>query len=614
MNTTSQGPGAIASMLPAPTVFVPGSSELPASLAPDTALSGPLLLLIDAAENSVWAGDAAVAIAAAWAGADRRVVLADLHLEEPVLHERVGEPNLDGVVDIFLYGASVARSARPPSDHRFFLIPAGTYTATPADVYGHPRWRKLLAGFREADATLMGFVPGAAEGIEALAGSGTAAVWLGRPAPEMAASLADIDVLAVLAPPTEVEDEEEVEALYASPVPPAIPERDETEATAERPASEDVAPTVEAEWQPHEPTAVEPDTGTEESPALWALQPQPDSGELPQSAAPEAGAYDDGAPSIHIVPRSEEPATAGSDSPPGGETSAVGWDVEPAPAHAGAGRRAQAEGDLAAVAAGAPVEKYEHAPSPLFSGASRRRRSGPGPLIWLLVGAVILIAAVLAAVVLRPDLFGRFGAANPATQGANTPGAAEAIPPPPAAPVPVGDTLAYAVQVRAYVSLEPARTQAERQARRVPQAHFYVVPELTQGVLYYKVMAGLLPDTTAATELRRQLIQNGVVAEQDARDDAPGRWNLIQARPLAFHLGEFADRTEALARSDSLVARGIPTYPVPFPYSDGTERYRLYAGAFPDSVQAEELRQMLRAAEIPARLVPRIGRVAVATP
>jgi hypothetical protein len=604
----------MASMLPAPTIFVPGSSELPASLAPDSARSGPFLLLIDAAEDSVWAGDAAVAIAAAWAGADRRVVLADLHLEEPVLHERVGEPNLDGVVDIFLYGASVARSARPPSAHRFFLIPAGTYTATPADVYGHPRWRKLLAGFREADATLMGFVPGAAEGMEALAGSGTAAVWLGRPAPEMAASLPDIEVLAVLTPPTEAEDEDGVEALHASLLPPVIPERGDTEASAERPASEDAAPIVEAEWELDEPVALEPDAATEEFPDPWALQPRADSGEPPQSAAPEAGAYDDGAPSIHIVPRAEEPATAGSDSQPGEETSAFAWDVEPAPADAGAGRQVQEDGDLAAVAARAPVEEYEHAPSPLFSGPSRRRRSGPGPLIWLLVGAVILIAAVLAAVVLRPDLFGRFGAANPAAQGADALGAAEAIPPPPAAPVPVGDTLAYAVQVRAYVSFEPARTQAERQARRVPQAHFYVVPELTQGVLYYKVMAGLLSDTTAATELRRQLVQNGVVAEQDARDDAPGRWNLIQARPLAFHLGEFADRTEALARSDSLVARGIPTYPVPFPYSDGTERYRLYAGAFPDSLQAEELRQMLRAAEIPARLVTRIGRVAVATP
>jgi hypothetical protein len=224
-------------------------------------------------------------------------------------------------------------------------------------------------------------------------------------------------------------------------------------------------------------------------------------------------------------------------------------------------------------------------------------------MIWLLVAVAVIALAVIAVAIARPELFGanRDGSAD-------NPAPAEAIPPPPEAPVPVGDTLPFSVQVRAYVALGPARTQAERQSRRVPEAPFFVVPELTQGVLYYKVMAGALPDTSAATELRRRLVQAGVVAEQDARDDAPGSWSLIQSRPLAFALGEYPERQQATSRADSLTAAGIPAYMLGYPYSDGTGRYRVYAGAYPDSTQAEEMRAMLRAAELATRLVLRIGQ------
>jgi hypothetical protein len=140
------------------------------------------------------------------------------------------------------------------------------------------------------------------------------------------------------------------------------------------------------------------------------------------------------------------------------------------------------------------------------------------------------------------------------------------------------------------------------------------VPETTQGVLYYKIMAGALPDTLSARALRGRLVEAGVVGAEYARDDAPGAWNLIQARPLAFSLGEFASRDEALAQIDSLATRRIPAYPVGIPYSDGTERWRLYGGAFPDTVQAEEMRQLLRTAELPTRLVTRVGQASLASP
>ncbi len=95
-----------------PTFFDPSFERLPSSVGGDTAAPGPVLLVFDRGADREWAADAAVALATGWHAAGRRTVLADLCLEDPFLNERIGMPNQEGVVDIFLYGASLARSAR----------------------------------------------------------------------------------------------------------------------------------------------------------------------------------------------------------------------------------------------------------------------------------------------------------------------------------------------------------------------------------------------------------------------------------------------------------------------------------------------------------------------
>ncbi|MGH7458620.1 MAG: hypothetical protein ACREKN_05960 [Longimicrobiaceae bacterium] len=176
--------------------FDPEADPLPPELhdpSPERALP---VLLIDASERPEWAADTAIRIASEWASAGRRVVLADLQLEEPILHQRAGEENLEGVTDIFLYGASLARSARPVREGGFFLISSGTYTSDPASIHRHPRWEKLTAGFQDANAVLLVFAPGSAD-LASLSRWASATIVLG----DGDSAPARLPVRAVLVPP-----------------------------------------------------------------------------------------------------------------------------------------------------------------------------------------------------------------------------------------------------------------------------------------------------------------------------------------------------------------------------------------------------------------------------
>ena len=154
--------------VPSPTFFDPSFERLPAPVAGETAAPGPVLLLFDRAADRDWAADAAVSLATGWHAAGRRTVLADLCLEDPFLNDRIGMPNQDGVVDIFLYGASLARSARAVPGRGFYLISSGTYTPDPGAVLRNPRWDKIVAGFRDNNAALLLFVPSDAPELPSL--------------------------------------------------------------------------------------------------------------------------------------------------------------------------------------------------------------------------------------------------------------------------------------------------------------------------------------------------------------------------------------------------------------------------------------------------------------
>jgi hypothetical protein len=125
-------------------------------LVPPLVESQALVALVPTTADLVWAAKAAWDIARIAARGGRRVALVDLGVEEPALHQTVGLTPSDGIVDAFEYGVSLAKAAHEVDG--VFFIAAGSYTASAADLYAHPRWRKLQAGFRSEGALLLLFV------------------------------------------------------------------------------------------------------------------------------------------------------------------------------------------------------------------------------------------------------------------------------------------------------------------------------------------------------------------------------------------------------------------------------------------------------------------------
>jgi len=105
-----------------------------------------LVALLTTTADLPWAAKAAWDIARIAARDGRRVALVDLHLEQPTLHEIVGLPTTEGIVDAFEYGVSLNKAAHEITG--VFFIPAGSDTARASELYAHPRWQKLQAGFR----------------------------------------------------------------------------------------------------------------------------------------------------------------------------------------------------------------------------------------------------------------------------------------------------------------------------------------------------------------------------------------------------------------------------------------------------------------------------------
>ncbi|MEX2581770.1 MAG: hypothetical protein WD766_00720 [Gemmatimonadota bacterium] len=462
---------------------------------------GTVVLLISGEIDRRWAAAAAVELGSAWARGGRRIVLADLHLEDPLLHAGLDVSNLEGVVDIFLYGASLSRIAQPVRGGEFYLIPAGTYAPDVGEIYRHPRWRKLVAGFRDSDAALVLFVPADGADLEALASWSSEVIMLGPPPDDEfveAVHSAGLDIVAVL------------ESAVAAPA-----------ALADPPLA----------------SAGTPDTvdSSAASSADRVLSPAAEPSKLP--ASPRSSSR----PSRPIEPELE----------------------------------------------------LELPPPPVRRRPERRRTS---VILWLLFLIVLLGTAAYLVATLRPDLV------PGAPPGAAAEGeAVEASTAP--APNRLGELLPYSVQVRAFTSLDAARAEITADQRRLQNALFFISPEEIQGILYFRILSGLSTDTASATRLRDRLVEIGSVDEEDAA----GAWSLLQFTPLAFDLGEFATREHAAAQADSLLALEIPSYPATVPYSDGTQRWQLYGGAYRDSASASSMREMLEAAGMPTRLTARTG-------
>lgn len=188
--------------LPSPTVYHPEDDAAPPfSEVGDVRV---MLLLVGEVDRK-WAGRTAIELCDAWAGAGRRVVLADFHLENPTLQHELGGEGLEGVVDIFMYGASVARCTRRIEGHRFGFIPTGTYTPDLNAIFRDPRWGKLVAEFAASRTMLVTFVPADSADLAALGTWVDRAILLGRPRDAgkiVPLTLAHTPIRGLIVPPT----------------------------------------------------------------------------------------------------------------------------------------------------------------------------------------------------------------------------------------------------------------------------------------------------------------------------------------------------------------------------------------------------------------------------
>lgn len=506
---------------------------------------GTVVVLLASGDDRSRAASAAIELCAEWAAAGRRVVLADLHLESPVLHDELGVDNLEGIVDIFVYGASLARIARPVRNGSFFFIPAGTYAPDAGEIYKNARWPKLLAGFRDAEAVLALFASAEDTDLRALAAWSNDLILLGAPPPPERLAEFSSSGFRVLGSVEPLDPGVSVE-VQLDDVLTEVPEAIAQEAT---------------------PLGVGSDEDGEAVSAGLAVD---DAGFVDDDDALAEGFVSDS-----------------TGDPDEGSSGVVGADPS--------------QRVPATIVHRGPESDLELPPPPKRQEAEPRHIS---VMLWLLLGVVILAALGYLVLSLRPDLLpGGSPDRPPGEEGGR---AAAGLP----AVVSRAAPLPYSVPVKAFSSLAPALEEVASNQQRFQDVPFYISPESDQGILYYRVFAGTLPDTVAAGLLRERLIAEGLIDEADN----VGRWSFIELTPLAFDVGEFETMAAAAARIDSLAVRSIPVYATAVPYSNGSRRWQLYGGAYRDSVAAGAMRDMLTTSGIPAHLTTRSGAFLEATP
>jgi hypothetical protein len=157
----------------------------------------------------------------------RRVALGDLLGDaEPFVSTMPPDDDPHGLVDSFLYGVSLTRIARQvPDSGELFIMPTGTGPVDYDELFPNPRWRRLIAGFREVGALLVIAAPADAARVHELVDATDGVVIVGDAVP------ADVSVAQSLAwvrarrgAPTALargaEPSEEPAALPAAPATP----------------------------------------------------------------------------------------------------------------------------------------------------------------------------------------------------------------------------------------------------------------------------------------------------------------------------------------------------------------------------------------------------------
>jgi cell division septation protein DedD len=178
----------------------------------------------------------------------------------------------------------------------------------------------------------------------------------------------------------------------------------------------------------------------------------------------------------------------------------------------------------------------------------------------------------------------------------------EAVPPAAVtAPTESSPLMGYSVAMEAHQDPRVANRRVESLSRRIPGVVFASVPVEVNGRVFHRVLAGPALDAADASRV------SGLVAQASGVD--PATW-VIRETPWAFSVGEMDDLDAADRRVSTLSELGVPAYILAVDYSDGSTRYRVYAGAYSSQEEASHLSRMLAERGLgAATLSDRTGRL-----
>lgn len=585
------------------------------------------------AREGGWATRAVVAIAREWAQQDLRIFLMDLGLDAPSLHAALGLKNGEGVSDAFLYGASVQRIAQPALNDSIFFASAGTVTADPEQILGHPRWNDLAGGFSEADATLLLFLPTELPGAEEILSRATDVLLLAEEgeSPDTHLGPAAVKAVAVLGPMPSHQEREVIPESGSRETP---EDRDplaggffglaadtvaddgdsevgsdygfeETLSLAEGftrelkiAGSPDLPDTVEGtedfdlDQRPEEEPEAAPDLPADET-----ISEQEGESELTDetvlSGPPDFGAeFADMPPLEHERPVVDSQDGLSDDFRPGSGLSSE-EETE--------SRRDDVDEDGVLDRAGAPDSGKRPPFRPDRPKPGSRRKPPPKKrlnrpiLAGIATAVVILIAA-------GGTALGFFSVPGFAWLQ----GSSRDVPQPDLAregPEPTGPVLRFSLELETYggSELQVALEMRNALKDRLPDLVFHLSPMASDGLISYALQAGPAADMIAVENLR------GPLAEVMTRED-PESWP-IRSTPRGFLLGTEATREEAEAFLADAEERGALGYVLPVAYSDGSEAYEILSGAFQGTQDARWWQLELRRSGFPdVPLVERRGR------
>lgn len=525
-----------------------------------------------AARRDGWAARAAVEVARGWGAEGARVLLCDLDLETPGLHDAAGLDNLEGISDALLFGTSFQRLAQPLSDG-LYIATAGTAVPDGEALRTHPRWRDFAAGFTEAGAVMALYLPVDAPGADALLALCHAAVLLGgKDEVESVALPGRIPLLAVAGPSaSELGDGSPAEAdpLFAMEV-----EVDPLQEGGGFPPLE-----AEAGSTPDIPLAESLD-------ALDLMDPVAPGDDAPWPA---------GEPEDARVPGTDVPADPrDAEDPP----------VLASPAFPGEVRQEET------TTRPAPMARLDTPPSELprrrepAARPPRRRKKEGGKRGTGAVVLVVLILAVLTVLVagwlgiveipgITPSSATGVEEAGAAVPSSGTSAEAPAVPtvaaPGGGAAIgPESPVAAYVLALGSYSSHDSAQARARVLADALPDIPFLVAPVEVQGTPFYRLLAGGAPDTAALRVVQSQLSRT-----------APGADDWIM-RPagLGFLLGSHASLALAERQVGALSELGIPVHVLLYEDGAGAMEYRVYAGAYGTPGEARYMARLLEANNI----------------